>query len=130
MVPDVDVGRRFREEVANDLLRARRDRDEILAGACRSILAAIDNAEAVPAVQGYDYSLPGLGETEAARRRLDHDDVRGLLDVEIGERRVAAEQYRALDQRATAERLEAEVRAIAGFRERVGRRAPGVDDAP
>lgn len=110
-----DVGRRFREAVGRDLLAARKARDEVRTRALRSLLAAVDNGEAVPAPQIYDPAQPGLGMTEVPRLQLDAATVHGLVATEIRERREAAAGYRQDGQTAAAATLEQEAAIIEAY---------------
>lgn len=84
----------------------------------RTLAAALDNAEAIPAE--YDPSNPtlsGLGAGEAPRRELSADDIAALLDRERDERLAAASDYERLGQTAEAARLMHEAALIARYRE-------------
>jgi hypothetical protein len=72
-------------------------RDRVAAGALRSVLGAIDNAEAVEApptstaatsefVAG---AVVGVGAAEADRRTLTVDQARAIVEQEITDRRAA-----------------------------------------
>jgi uncharacterized protein len=78
-----DIEARLRAAL-NDALRTR---DVVAAFAVRSALAAIGNAEAVPAE-----TVPA-GTTEVARRVLGPAETRRIVEAEIGERESAAGQY-------------------------------------
>ncbi len=98
-------------------------RDTAAVSALRSVLAAIANAEAVPAaadgsslaVTGDQYvagSTAGLAATEARRRELTGEEVAEIVRAEAAERRAAARQYRAAGQAEQAERLLREAQVI------------------
>jgi len=101
---------------------AMRSRDRLAVSALRSGLAALDNAEAVPAEHaaraGGDSPIAGaavgLRATEADRRELTAEDERSLVLAEVAERREAAAEIdraghpdRAADLQHEADVLEA-----------------------
>lgn len=109
----------WRDEIRRRLVVAMRARRRPDVSALRSVLAAIDNAEAVPAEGGGSTVVPGpiagtvVGfAAQAPRRRLRTDEVRALVHAELDERRQAAAAYRdrGLDEEAQA--VEAEARVI------------------
>ena len=100
-------------------------RDTVAVSALRSVLAAIANAEAVPAaapsggsspaVTGDQYvagSTAGLAATEAGRRELTGEEVAAIVEAEAAERRAAARQYHTAGQAEQAERLLREAQVI------------------
>ena len=116
----------LRAALRTALTRAMRDRDRLAAAALRSGLGAIDNAEAVPDAPATCLpdgshvagAVVGLGATEAARRDLSADDVRGIVQAEVDDRRAAADEIeragrpdRAADLRREADVLDEVLRA-------------------
>lgn len=108
----VDVAR-----LRADLTAAMRARDASKVRVLRTVLAAIDNAEAVPA----DASGPatsgespiagaasGVGATEAARRELTAGDIAALVRAERDERVAAAAELAAVGAVEQAAELRAE----------------------
>ena len=96
-----------------------KSKDRDATAALRSAIAAIDNAEAVPVdpskvattnehVAG---ASVGLGSADVERRQLTADQIRALLEAEVNERAVAADQYAQLgrDDHAASLRREADV---------------------
>ncbi|MBB3045528.1 hypothetical protein [Nocardioides soli] len=89
----------LRVALRDRLTAAMRAHDRQTAGAMRSILAALENAEAVP-VTAHDAPVAtsehiagastGLGAAEAARRVLSPDDERAVVEREIAELRSSA----------------------------------------
>ena len=77
----------------------------------RSTLAAIANAEAVPA-PATSTPLVGLGAGEAARRHLSQEDVLQIVRAEIAERMAVAAEYERLGRIDAADRLRAEAAAL------------------
>jgi uncharacterized protein YqeY len=85
----------------------------------RTLAAAVDNAEAVPAEGVQDRANPsafGRGAGEAPRRELAGNDLTALLDRERDERLAAAAEYERLGQAAEAARLRNEAALIARYR--------------
>ncbi len=84
----------------------------------RSVIAAIDNAEAIavddvarPASSSSDHvagASAGVGSAEAERRELTEADLRTILRSQIDERFDGAEQYETLGRRDAADRLRRE----------------------
>ncbi|KGN40934.1 GatB/YqeY domain-containing protein [Knoellia aerolata] len=107
------------------LTRAIKHRDALAAGALRSTLGAIDNAEALTAQEVTPTAgdgpiagaTTGLGSSETQRRVLSPQDVVALVEAEIAERRAASEEIeeagrpdRAADLRREADVIEAALR--------------------
>ena len=105
---------RLRAQLASDLRGAMRARDRAAMAALRSLLGAIDNAEAVttPARSSVDPPLLGLGAAEVPRRRLDDATVDRVLYSEIADRDGAALEYRRLERHDRADRLDAEAAVL------------------
>jgi uncharacterized protein YqeY len=81
----------------------------------RTLIAAVDNAEAVPGEHKNIQRAFGEPGGEVARRELGGEDLAALLDREIAERLAAAAGYDA-GQPDAAARLRAEAALIAGYR--------------
>ena len=85
----------------------------------RETLAAIDNAEAPPAVAAtqssgtFAGSVEGVGATEVMRRELTPADVAALVGREVEERRAAAASYTSLGRADDAARLAAQAELLA-----------------
>lgn len=71
-------------QIQQDLLQARRNRDQLKVDALQSLLTRITNAEAVP-VAGHHNGAAGVGSTEVQRRTLSDADVQNLIQQEINE---------------------------------------------
>lgn len=98
------------------VLNAMRQRDRQAAAVYRAALAAIDNAEAVPADSGpgagaIESSALGVGRAEVPRGELDEHAMRDVVHTEIDERRGAAELIEPSDSVA-ADRLRAEAELL------------------
>lgn len=84
----------------------------------RALLAAIDNAQAVPVGDRHAKYVPHtFGDTavEVPRLALDADAVQMLLRQERDERVASAEQMRALGQDDRAEALDSEAAIIGRY---------------
>ncbi|MET7682360.1 hypothetical protein [Streptomyces sp. NPDC005423] len=103
-----------------------RARDKAAVSALRSTLAALDNAEAVPADEtqlrgvALEQSPVGVGTTEAARRELSEDDVVDVVRAEATERLEVAAQFTAPAHADRAARLRAEAAVLLRFLEGPG----------
>jgi hypothetical protein len=116
----------LRTLLRTELTRAMKHHDRLAAGALRSAIGAIDNAEALPPRESVAPAgegpiagaAVGLGATEAARRDLTPQDVHEVLEAEVAERREAADEMqgagrpdRAADLRREADLLESVLRS-------------------
>ncbi len=117
----------IRVELRNRLTAAMRARDRQTAGTIRSVLAALENAEALPVTQHGTMAATsehiagaaaGLGAAEAPRRTLSADDERALVEREVAELRsasatfaTAGQQQRASELIQVAENLESILRS-------------------
>jgi uncharacterized protein YqeY len=84
-----------------DLKEARRANDSEKVTLIRTLIGAIDNAEAV----NVELSAPALGCGEVLRRRLSGDEILQVVHREAAELRAAAEEYEQLGQSDEANRL-------------------------
>ena len=98
----------FRARLGTDLLTARKARDAQRVAVLRTLVAAIDNAGAVPVETAGDPSQPALGANDVDRRAQSTDELRDLLVADRDERRHAAEVYRDAGRDDEAGRLLAE----------------------
>lgn len=90
----------LREQMKADLRQAMKARHSATVATLRAVLAAIDNAEAVP--------VEPLVEQrhEVPRKLLSADDIRQIIQKEADERRAASLKYANLGQAGEAERLQ------------------------
>jgi uncharacterized protein YqeY len=126
----------MRASLRVDLTAAIKSRDRVAVTALRSALAAIDNAESVPAEHSPGAStstgtggtgtggtggtggqhiagaVSGLGATEAERRHLTEADLRAILETEITDRATAAANYEQLGRADQATQLHAEAQIL------------------
>jgi uncharacterized protein YqeY len=118
-----DSGEALRAALRRGLTAALKKRDPDALAALRTAMAAIDNAEAVPAPAA---SVPttsayvagargGLGSSEAARRQLSASELRAILRGQIDEHSREAERYEALGHADAAERLRRQARTLATY---------------
>ncbi len=99
-------------------------RDKVATSVIRSALAAIDNAEAVPAEERSTSTSEGpiagarlgLGAGETQRRELTEQDVLAILEVEIAGRLTAATEVERAGRPDHGERLRAEAVVLSSFR--------------
>lgn len=103
---------RLRARMTTDLTAAMRERDRVRVAALRSLMAALDNAGAVPSDARAWPPAIGLGAAEAPRRELDHRTVHAIVAEEIRTREVAAGEYRDVSRPDAAARVEAEAEAL------------------
>lgn len=85
----------------------------------RALIAALDNAEAVPAEGIQDHSKPrALGDArgEVARREVDAAELDTILATEIEARLSAADEYERRTRPEDAARLRREAALIARYR--------------
>ncbi|WP_093423170.1 hypothetical protein [Saccharopolyspora flava] len=100
-----------------------RSRDRVALGVLRSALAAVDNAEAVPAddhqLRGVavEEASVGAGTTEVARRELGEAEVAEVVRREADERIDAASRLTA-EHTARADQLRAESQVLLNLLER------------
>jgi uncharacterized protein len=117
---------RFRTTFRSSLTAAMKRRDARAVSALRSVISAIDNAEAVDAAVAPDAGalanggiiaggLAGLGAGEVARRVLTDAEIHAIVQAEIDSRRHAADQMDGVGQaeRAAALREDALVLEVA-----------------
>jgi hypothetical protein len=91
--------------------------------ALRTAIAAIDNAEAVPAPEARQAATSshiagasaGLGAAEAARRALSDSEQRAILRDQVTGYTAEAGRYEALGRPAAAARLQAQARLLSGY---------------
>lgn len=112
---------RLRERLRESLKDALSSRDTIAVSALRSVMSALDNAEAVdeshaPGPSGA-YVRLGAGAGEVARRVLSAQDVVDVVHAEVEDRAAAAAEYERLGRADEASRLRAEASALESFME-------------
>lgn len=120
----------MRADLRDGLTAALKARDRVAVAALRSALAAIENAEAVPAdgvAVGGDAgsehvagAVAGLGAAEAERRRLTGAELRAIVEKEVRDRSASAEEYARLGRDDLAERLRAEAGVLGRYLDAAG----------
>jgi uncharacterized protein YqeY len=113
----------MRADLRRDLSAALKSRDRAAIGALRSALAALENAEAVPAdssgsTGASSEHVAGTvehGAAEAPRRHLTEAEVRAVVEAEVHDRRSAALEYEQLGRGDHAVRLRAEADVLARY---------------
>jgi hypothetical protein len=118
-----DDAQALRTALRAGLTAALKARDPDALAALRTAIAAIDNAEAVPAP---DTGPPaasahiagarsGPGSTEAARQQLTVGELHNILRDQITERTREADRYQALGQASAAQRLIRQARTLEAY---------------
>lgn len=109
----------LKERLRADLKTAMRARATHEVRLLRTLIAALDNAEAVPVEGMHDFSRPATSAQhagEVARRELDHAEVEALLASEADARELAAAAYERHGRPEDAARLRNEVALILAYR--------------
>jgi uncharacterized protein len=100
----------IRARLKSDLVSSMKSKDTVAISVLRSLLAALDNASAVPADATH---VPVLGRSgDVPRRVLSSVDCEGILTEELRSRSVAAEEYVRLGRDIEAARLRAEIAVV------------------
>ena len=122
--PGHDAGpRALRDALRRDLASAMKAREPDAVSALRTAIAAIDNAEAVPApderaatTSGHIAGArAGLGAAEAARRDLTGSQQQAILRDQITGYTTEADRYEALGHPDAARRLRDQARLLTGY---------------
>lgn len=109
---------RLKLRLRQDLKAAMQARQSTDARLLRVIMAAIDNAEAVPAADGPQTRAARFadGSAEVPRRNLSFIELDRLLEAEIAARLAAAEDYDRLARPEEAARLRTETEIVRRYR--------------
>jgi hypothetical protein len=102
----------IRSRLRSDLTTAMKTGDRVRARVVRSTMTAIANAEAVEAPIGAEGTV---GHADVPRREVGRAQIIDLIEIEIGEREVAAAQYRDVGRPADAETLEEEMAVLRAY---------------
>jgi uncharacterized protein YqeY len=119
----------LRAALRHGLTTALKARDTDAMAALRTAIAAIDNAQAVPAAALNPLAAlnppaasahvaaarRGVGSTEAARRQLSGSELRDILRDQIAEHDREADRYDALGQADAAQRLRRQARTLRAY---------------
>lgn len=108
-----------RAAMRKELVAAMKSRSAEAVSALRTALAAIDNAEAVPAGDPSGHrdaaiagATSGVGSSEAARRVLSIAEVRAVLDGLVEEYTTEAQRYLGLGRHDDAEKLQRQAQTL------------------
>jgi uncharacterized protein YqeY len=115
----MDAVQTLQSRLRADLKAAMSERAGAEIRVLRALLAAIDNAQAVPIGDRHDTYVPhafGDAAVEVPRLELNLDTLEGLLQHERQERITAAEQMSALGQADRANALRGEAAIIERYR--------------
>ena len=104
----------LKERLRADLKIAMRDKRAEEVALLRKLIAALDNAEAVP-TEGYRPRALEGSRGEVARRDLYGAEVDGLLANEIAERQTAAEEFERLGRTDEAAKLRGEAALVSRY---------------
>jgi uncharacterized protein YqeY len=100
-----------------DLLVARKAKDGAAATACRTLLAAVENAEAPPIDTAGAAAPATVGRlVDVARHELTEADLEAIVEHEIADRLDTIEQIAPYDRAAEVDALRAEVAVIERYR--------------
>ncbi len=116
MTTDESLG--FLALLKNDLRDAMRARNAAEITTLRGLIAAIDNAQAVPVGDRHEtYVLHAFGDgtVEVPRKALGRDELRRLVEIEIRSRSDAADDYRRLGRDDKARDLTQEVEILSRY---------------
>lgn len=102
-----------RKMMKADLLVAMKAQQKEVVSTLRSLLGALDNAEAVPVTTPVEYS--GSIARDVPRRMLTSEDVQQIFEREIENRKTNIEKYRGLGKESDVVRLQNEVALITHY---------------
>lgn len=114
----------MRTRLRRDLTAAIKNRDRVTVAAVRSALAAIENAEAPPTEDSGPHpaqsehlagSAAGHGAAEVTPRDLTEADLHAIVESEVLERAVAAQEYERLGRDDLAQRLRSEAEVLGRY---------------
>jgi uncharacterized protein YqeY len=106
----------LREQMKADLTQAMKARQSATVATLRSVLAAIDNAEAIPVSESAFPVEPVPGQRhEAPRKILSVEDIHQIVQKEIDERCRASAKYATLGLQAEAARLQTAAALLATY---------------
>ena len=122
MTPDTGP-QALRDTLRRDLTRAMKAREPDAVSALRTAIAAIDNAEAVPAPDESPATTSGhiagahagIGAAEAARRNLSPSEQQAILRDQVSAYNAEADRYTALGQQDAAARLRAQAGLLSAY---------------
>ena len=105
----------LRNQLSQDLRTAMKTRDKVAVSLLRTLMATLDNAEAVAVDHASLPKVPTTERHEVPRKELTSDEIRQLLARELAERQRAHSEYVTLGLGNEAERLQTEIEWIATY---------------
>lgn len=112
-MPEQDIEQSdIRSRLGSDLTTAMKSGDKVRIRVVRSTLTAIANAEAVEASTRAEGTV---GYSDVPRREVGRAQIIDLIGSEIGEREIAAAQYRDVGRPADAETLDEEIDVLRAY---------------
>jgi uncharacterized protein len=105
----------LRNQMSQDLRAAMKSRDQVAASLLRTLMATLDNAEAVAVDHLTLPKVPTTERHEVPRKELTRDEIQQLLERELAERQRAHGEYTALGLATEAQRLQSEIELIAVY---------------
>lgn len=112
-MPEDDIEQSdIRSRLSFDLARAMKTGDKVRIRVVRSTMTAIGNAEAVEASNRAGGTV---GYSDVLRREVGRAQIVDLIESEIGEREIAAAQYRDVGRPADAETLDEEIGVLRAY---------------
>lgn len=103
----------LQQQMRADLPAAIRARDAVLVSVLRTALAAVANAEAVPAAGGV--TPAAFGSTEVPRRQLSEAEVRAIVVREQEDLRATADELHRRGRPTEATQLAAKADLLDGY---------------
>jgi uncharacterized protein len=107
-----------------DLTLALKARDRVAIAALRSVIAAIENAEAIDSEQSPSReassehiagATAGAGSSDVERRALNGAEVDAIVRAQVDERLRAADEYERLGRRDATDRLLQEAAVLSDY---------------
>ena len=105
----------LRNQMSQDLRTAMKSRNKAAVSLLRTLMATLDNAEAVAVDHATLPKVPTTDRYEAARKELTADEVQQLLEQELADRQRTQEEFEALGLADEVERLQIEIDLIAAY---------------
>jgi uncharacterized protein YqeY len=113
-----DPAEALKARIREDLKSAMQRRNALETGVLRGLIAALDNAQAIPVGDAHDkYEAKMFGDpgAEVPRRELSEADVRAVLEREAATRLDAAQEVEGLGQDEWAAKLREEAAIVARY---------------
>lgn len=105
----------LRHQISQDLRTAMKNRDKVAVSLLRTLMATLDNAEAVAVDHATLPKVPTTERYEVARKELTPDDIQQLLERELADRQRTRNEYVALGLTDEVTRLETEIELITRY---------------